>query len=209
MPVMGVENCPIQLEGPPTPSVTVPNAVSDTFVPVALRVNRIGEPAKTTQDCPRVNAAQFVVTPAVVPNAVMVYRTDGCAANWMKGLFEAKPPPATIGLLFANSTPSPETRQPGDPSTPEAQPANIKAVVLLTSAFHGGPGGIDVVSVVNVMLLSVTVVVPLPDDVFNSPTTVAEAIVAKHSSTSVARAAAGTRDALIFSVPPPIRSCLR
>src|SRR5260370_36280608 len=120
----------------------------------------------------------------------------------MNGLFDARPATRTIGFPFANSTPSAEIRQPAAPSTSEGQPANIKAVVFVTSAFQGGPGGIDVVSVLYEMLLRLTVVLPLPDDVFNSPTMVAEAAVTKHKRKNAARAAGRALDPLILCVPP-------
>src|SRR5258708_55393 len=182
MAVIGVENCPIQFEVP-APSVAVPFTAKETLVPVAASVKTIGEPANTEQESPILTKPVQFVFADPGPAPVRGYRTDGCAANWMNGLFAAKPAPKTIGLLFANSTPSAETRQPAAPSTPEGQPANIRTVVFVTSAFHGGPGGIDVVSVLNAMLLSVTVVVPLPHDVFKSPTMVPEAALTNHQRT--------------------------
>src|SRR5260370_10516998 len=207
MPVIGVENWPIQFEVP-APSVAVPNTANETFVPVAVSVKRIGEPPNTEQERPIPELGQTVLAdPGPAP--VIVNRSDGCAANWMNGLFAARPAPRTIGFPFADSTPSAETTQPAAASTPEGQRANIKAVVFVTSAFQGGPGGIDVVSVLYEMLLRLTVVLPLPDDVFNSPTMVAEAAVTKHKRTSVARATVRTLELLICCLPPPILSCLR
>src|SRR5260370_37727781 len=102
----------------------------------------------------------------------------------MNGLFDARPATRTIGFPFANSTPSAEIRQPAAPSTPEGQPANIRTVVFVTSAFQGGPGGIDVVSVLYEMLLRLTVVVPLPDEVFQSQMILAEVTVPKTTRTT-------------------------
>src|SRR5260370_1350805 len=114
MPVIGVESSPIQFDVP-APSVTVPVIESPTLVPTAVAVRMIGKPAKTKQKWPIATPPQIVLADPA-PNAEMVYRIDGCAANWMNGLFAAKPAPATIGLLFASSTPSAETRQPAAPN---------------------------------------------------------------------------------------------
>src|SRR5713226_1215020 len=181
MPAIGVENTPIQFVVP-APSVTVPATASEALVPpIAVRVQTIGEPAKAEQESPILTKAGQFVFADPGPSEAMVYRIDGCAANWMNGLLGARPAPRTIGLLSASSTPSDETKHPAAPSTPEGQPANVRAVVFATWASHGGPGGIDVVSVLNVMLLSLNVVVPLPDEIFKSPTTLAEATIAKNN----------------------------
>src|SRR5260370_8389306 len=182
MQVIGVENWPIQFEVP-APSVAVPNTANETFVPVAVSVKRIGEPPNTEQERPIPELGQTVLAdPGPAP--VIVNRSDGCAANWMNGLFAARPAPRTIGFPFANSTPSAETRQPAAPSTPEGQPANIRTVVFVTSAFQGGPGGISLVSALYEMPLTLTVRVPLPVEGFKSPMILAEATVPKHTRTS-------------------------
>src|SRR5260370_31304382 len=182
MPGIGCENWPSEFEVP-APSVAVPNPANEAFVHVAVSVKRIGEPPNTEQERPIPELGQTVLAdPGPAP--VIVNRSDGCAANWMNGLFAARPAPRTIGFPFANSTPSAETRQPAAPSTPEGQPANIRTVVFVTSAFQGGPGGIDVVSVLYEMLLRLTVVVPLPDEVFKSPMILAEPTVPKPTRTN-------------------------
>jgi len=60
MPVIGVENCPIQFELP-APSVAVPNTANETFVPVAVSVKTIGEPANTEQERPIPELGQTVL----------------------------------------------------------------------------------------------------------------------------------------------------
>jgi len=170
----------------------------------------IGEPAKTEQESPGfTNELQFVFAEPL-PNPDIVYWIVTCAvpfpANVMNGLFGPNPELALIVAPFASKTASdgvkaPESRHPTAPSVP-LQPWNINDVVFDTSAFHGGPAGFPAVLVLNVILVSVTAVVPLPDDVFKSPTTVADAIVTKHSKISVARGA-GPLKALIRVFPPP------
>src|SRR5258708_33402243 len=203
MPVIGVENCPIQFETP-APSVTVPFSPSETLVPVAPRVKTIGEPANIEQESPMLTKALQFVFSDPGPRLRTVYRIGACEipfpANWINGLLAASPAPSTIACPFANSTPSaglkaPEFRQPGAPSTPDEQPANCRDVVCATSLFHGGPDGLAPVSGLKTMLLSVTVTVPVPDVVFNSPVTAAVAAVIKDNKTRADIAVVGGLEA--------------
>lgn len=205
MPAIDSENWPVQFETP-APSVTVPLAARDTFVPAAVRVRIKGEPANMEHESPGSTTAPQFVFADPAPKLVTVYRMVACVipfpANWMNGLLGPKPAPATIGVLFAISTASagvnaPESRQPAVPRTPLGQPANVSVVVFVTSPFHGGPGGSDAVFVLNVMLASVTVMVPLPDETFKFPMTVAKLTATKHNKTRLARAALSTGTALI------------
>src|ERR1700676_4849881 len=70
---------------------------------------------------------------------------------------------------------APESRHPAVPSTPLGQPAKVMSVPEATSAFQGGPAGVELVSGLKLTLLRVTVTVP-PDPVFRSPMIVADAI---------------------------------
>ena len=70
--------------------------------------------------------------------------------------------------------PSETERQPAEPRTPEGQPANVRLVPFATSAFQGGPGGVEERSGSKLTLDSVMVIVPA-EPVFKSPTTAADA----------------------------------
>src|SRR6266496_32902 len=109
----------------------------------------------------------------------------------MNGLFVAKPPLKPSVLSFASSTASdglkaPKLRHPAVASTPVGQPANVKLVPFTTWVFHGPLFGLPEVLGLNVMLSRAMVAVPLPEDSFKSPMTVAEAAVIRHNETSVA-----------------------
>jgi hypothetical protein len=154
--------------GPPPPSVAVPTKLIDAEVrPLACKVKMIGEPANTEQDWPTDTTRLQSATADPGETEVRRKSRDECAANLRKksngGIDEG-----LSGKLLLISTPSPTTRQePG-------QPKNVSAVPLATSPFHGGPGGVELLSVFQVMLVSDTVTSPA-EPVNSVPTTPAEA----------------------------------
>src|ERR1700730_17804893 len=111
-------------------------------------------------------------------------------ANCKKGLLGLNPALRTIGFPLATRTASAELngaalRHPAAPSTPLGHPANFKVVPLATSAFHGGPGGSELGSVLKTIELNVNVTVP-PDPVSSFPVTSADAEVASSNTTTAA-----------------------
>src|SRR5438552_2165365 len=82
--------------------------------------------------------------------------------------------------------PSETERQPAEPSTPDAQPAKVRLAPFATSAFQGGPGGVEERSGSKLTLDSVIVIVPA-EPVFKSPTTAADATAPNDATASHAR----------------------
>src|SRR5450830_1542477 len=76
--------------------------------------------------------------------------------------------------------PSEAERQPALPSTPDAQPANVRLVPVATSAF---PPPTAEGSLLKPTLPSVTVIVPA-EPVFKSPTAAADAAVPNDATAS-------------------------
>jgi len=101
---------------------------------------------------------------------------------------------AAVTGLFT-SIASVADRHPGELSTPDEQPTKLRLVPFPTSAFHGGPGGVDEGSRLNVTELIVTVTVP-PDPVFKLPMMLAEAF--ETISKPPARTATGAKTSRKF-----------
>src|SRR5579864_2833797 len=136
----------------------------------------MGEPAKIEQDSPlELAVAQFVFAEPGPGGQLMVYTRLGCAAKVRKVLaFAAEGADKVRSELFM-VTPSCVDKQPGEPSTPDAQPANVRLVPFATSEF---PPPTAAGSGLNTMASSDSVTVP-EDPVSKVCVTLAEAFETK------------------------------
>src|SRR5579864_9329925 len=152
----------------------------------------MGEPAKIEQDSPlELAVAQFVFAEPGPGGQLMVYTRLGCAAKVRKVLaFAAEGADKVRSELFM-VTPSCVDKQPGEPSTPDAQPANVRLVPFATSEF---PPPTAAGSLLKMALFSDTVTVP-DDPVSNVPIRLAEALEtsSKPPATSVTGAKASRK----------------
>jgi hypothetical protein len=105
----------------------------------------------------------------------MLYTRLGCAAKVRNVLAFAAEGGFKVRSALFTVTPSEADRHPGEPSTPDAQPANVRAVPLATSEF---PPPTAAGSALKITLLSDTVTFPV-DPVSIVPMILAEAFETK------------------------------